>query len=82
MQDTRFSRRANRKRWELSKSVAIFQTQQRVQNLRLGLAHNLVTPNESVTMRFVCPHGRDVDDIAARDETQGEDATDEELGSS
>lgn len=50
--------------------------------LRLGLAHDFVTPNEPVTMRFICSHRRNVDDIVARNETQSEEATDEELSSS
>ena len=47
-----------------------------------GLAHDFVTPNKPVTMRFVRPHGRDVDDVVACDETEREETTDEELGPS
>ena len=47
-----------------------------------GLAHDFVTPNEPVTVRFVCPHGGDVDDVVACDETEREETTDEELGPS
>jgi len=50
--------------------------------LRPRLAHDFVTPNEPVTMRFVCSHRRDVDDVVARDETEEEEETDEEPGSS
>ena len=33
-------------------------------------------------MRFVCSHRRDVDDVVARDKTEQEEGTDDELGSS
>lgn len=36
-------------------------------DLRLSLAHDFVTPNETVTMSVVCSHRRDVDDVVARD---------------
>lgn len=49
-------------------------------DLRLGLAHNFVTPNEPVTVRFVYPHRRDVNDVVACNEAESEDTTGEELG--
>ena len=49
---------------------------------RPRLAHYFVTPNESVTMRFVRSHRRDVDDVVARDEKEQEKEADEEPGSS
>ena len=54
----------------------------RVCDLRLGSAHDFVTPNEPVTMRSVYPHRRDVDDVVACNETEREETTDEEFGSS
>ena len=51
-------------------------------DLRPRSAHDFVTPNESVTMRFVCPHRRDPDDVVARNKTEQEEETDEVLGPS
>ena len=48
-------------------------------DLRPKSAHDLVAPNEPVTMRFVRPHRRDVDDVVARNETEQEKETDEKL---
>ena len=48
-------------------------------DLRLGLAHDFVTPNEPVTMRLIRPHCGDVDDVVACDEAKSENTADEEF---
>ena len=51
-------------------------------DLRLRLAHDFVTPDETVTMSLVCPHRRDVDDVVTGDEAEHEEETNEAFGSS
>ena len=51
-------------------------------DLRSRSAHDFVTPNEPVTVRFVCSHRRDVDDVVASDEAEQEEGTDNEFGPS
>lgn len=51
-------------------------------DLRLRLAHYFVTPNETVTVRVVCSHRRDVNNVVARNKTEQEEGTDNKLGPS
>ena len=51
-------------------------------DLRPILAHDFVTPNETVTVSLVCSHRRDVDDVVACDETEHEEGTGKESSSS
>lgn len=47
-------------------------------DLRLGLVHDFVTPNEPMAVRLISTHRRDVDYVVACDETERKEATGEE----